>query len=133
MSDKRKGVLAQHRDRMNEDDDYRKAALTAPVVVPPENYVDQDYPPATGKSTNGDGHGDMYPQVKQAGRQKSTADKPAGGIDASDTPASAPAEGDKYDDLTGEDLDKAVAEADIEGRSSMTADEKRQALRDRDA
>lgn len=40
---------------------------------------------------------------------------------------------DKYADLTGDDLDKAVADANIEGRSSMTADEKRQALRDANA
>lgn len=38
-------------------------------------------------------------------------------------------EGDEYDQLTGADLDKAAADADIEGRSEMTADEKREALR----
>lgn len=38
--------------------------------------------------------------------------------------------GDAIDGLKGEDLENAVADADIEGRSSMSADEKRQALRD---
>lgn len=37
---------------------------------------------------------------------------------------------DPIDDLKGEDLEAAVADADIEGRSSMSAAEKRQALRD---
>lgn len=36
---------------------------------------------------------------------------------------------DEYDELTGEDLDEAVRKADVEGRSTMTADEKRAALR----
>lgn len=37
--------------------------------------------------------------------------------------------GDDIDDLTGDDLENAVRDADIAGRSSMTADEKRAALR----
>jgi len=37
---------------------------------------------------------------------------------------------DPIADLKGEDLDDAVADAGIEGASSMKADEKRQALRD---
>ena len=36
-------------------------------------------------------------------------------------------------ELAGEALDKAVRAADIEGRSSMTADEKREALREAEA
>lgn len=41
---------------------------------------------------------------------------------------------DPFDSLQGEALDNAVREADIEGWSSMRADEKRQALKDqRDA
>ena len=36
-------------------------------------------------------------------------------------------------ELAGEALDKAVRRADIEGRSSMTADEKREALREAEA
>lgn len=38
--------------------------------------------------------------------------------------------GDEFSQLTGDDLDEAAAAADIEGRSTMTADEKRDALRD---
>lgn len=40
----------------------------------------------------------------------------------------APDPSDSIQELAGEDLDAAVREADIEGRSSMTADEKRDAL-----
>lgn len=38
--------------------------------------------------------------------------------------------GDDIDALAGDDLDAAVRDADIEGRSDMTAEQKRQALRD---
>lgn len=37
---------------------------------------------------------------------------------------------DPIDDLKGDDLEKAVQDADIEGRSDMNAEQKRQALRD---
>lgn len=42
----------------------------------------------------------------------------------------ATAGGDQVDQLTGDDLEAAVRDANIEGRSTMTADEKRQARRD---
>jgi hypothetical protein len=44
------------------------------------------------------------------------------------TPDESP-KGDEFDELTGEALDKAAADANIEGRSAMSADDKRAALR----
>lgn len=51
-----------------------------------------------------------------------SVDPNAGSVDANST-------GDPVDDLKGEDLDARAADLEIEGRSSMTADEKRDAIR----
>jgi hypothetical protein len=40
MADERKGVLAQHRERMTNDPAYREAALTPPGNHPPGGHVD---------------------------------------------------------------------------------------------
>ena len=86
------GVLEQHRRRMEEDEAYRRAALSIDPNAPGGG--------ALGKAND------------------------------SDIPTSLSVDQSNVDDLAGEELDKAVAEANIEGRSSMTADEKRKALRD---
>lgn len=76
------GVVAQHRERMENDERYRKVALT---------------PPSTKRHHNSQSQTDFA--------------------------------GDAIDQLAGDDLDQATRDADIDGRSSMTADEKRDALR----
>lgn len=99
------GVLGQHRARSENDPAYREAAMTAPSITD-KTGISAKYLPNTA------------PTKLSADQGKATA--------ASDGP-------DKYDELTGDDLEQAVRDADIEGRSGMTADEKRQALRDKGA
>lgn len=104
MADEPKGVLAQHRERSENEPAYREAAMNAPSITD-----------KTGISAKIlDGTAPTVPAARHAD-------------------AEAPADetsGDEYDALSGEELDAAVRDADIPGRSSMTADEKRQALRD---
>lgn len=93
------GVLQQHRDRMANDEEYRRAALS----INPDGAGGA----ALGKYNESDAPTSL--SVDQA--SKTTADP--------------------YADLSGDALEDAVREADIPGRSSMTADEKRAALRER--
>lgn len=113
------GVLAQHHDRMENDPAYREAALTPPA------------------DTRGKYLTNTAPTVGAADRSA-----PADPIIASTVQRPRPSDGsvadgdrnideDQYASLSGEDLDNAVRDADIPGRSSMTADQKRQALRNR--
>lgn len=87
------GVLEQHRERMENDEAYRKVALTPPSTKHHHNSQE--------RTLFGEKHSEDRDQ------------------DATDPIA----------DLAGDDLDQAARDADIEGRSSMTADEKRNALR----
>lgn len=60
--------------------------------------------------------------------------RPEPGVALDTAPAPAPdREPDRFDSLTGDELDQATADAEIEGRSSMSADEKRAALRTAEA
>lgn len=98
------GVLQQHRDRMENDPAYRRAAL----AINPEGAGGA----ALGKYLKTDAPTSLSVHRQDAG---------AGAATTSDT--------SWIDDLAGDDLDQAVRDADIEGRSSMNADEKRAALR----
>lgn len=115
------GVLAQHHDRMANDDRYRKAALSI--------------------NPDGPGGGALGKYLK-SDAPTSLTDPDA--IDSNPIPPSAPGANmvdqtnsatvtstDAIDELSGDELDQAVRAANIEGRSSMTADEKRAALRNR--
>lgn len=87
------GVIAQHRDRMENDETYRNAALS----------IDPDGPGGAALGKSLPSHEPTSLSVHRT---------------------------DDIDQLAGDDLDQAVRDADIEGRSTMTADEKRAALRE---
>lgn len=95
------GVLKQHRDRMENDPAYRKAAL----------------------SINPDGAGG-------AALGKHLASDAPTSLSVDQGRAGTASGRDRYDELSGDELEQAVRDADIEGRSTMTADEKRAALRE---
>ena len=126
----RKGVIAQHRDRMDNDPEYREAALTPPATIRGK-HLSNDAPTSltvhNDASTAGAGKQVQDGHVIRA----SDATNPLL-TDAVPTSLSADANFSSVDvdSLKGEALDQAVADADIEGRSTMTADEKRKALRD---
>lgn len=98
------GVLAQHRDRLANDPDYRDAAMNAPSITD-KTGISAKYLERTAPTVG-------------ANRQNTDLVNETGSLSDQD-----------IDDLKGEALDKAVADANIEGRSAMTADEKRDALR----
>ena len=110
MSD---GVLKQHRDRMENDERYRESALS----------IDPNGP--GGASLGKANASDVPTSLSVHDDQGSDVDETAGvaGRDTVQTD-------DDIDNLAGEDLEQAVRDADIAGRSEMTADEKRQALKD---
>ena len=101
MADESKGVLAQHRDRSANETDYHDAAMTAPSITD-KTGISAKYLPGTAPTVPAARHG--------SDANTSTSDQ--------------------YADLKGDALDQAVKDAGITGYSSMSADEKRQALRD---
>lgn len=96
------GVLTQHRERLANDPDYRDAALTAPSITD-KTGISAKYLPRTVPTVPANRHNTALVAETQ-----------------SDT---------GIDDLKGDALERAVTDANIEGRSTMTADEKRAALR----
>lgn len=114
-----KGVLAQHRDLMENDSDYREAALTAPAPVRGK-FLTNTAPTL--------GQADRTAEADVAVASEVQRPRP---IDNDPGMSETTGLDDGIDALAGEDLDKAVADADIAGRSSMTAEEKRAALRNR--
>jgi hypothetical protein len=52
-TEKRKGVIGQHRDRMKNDPAYREAALTPPGNHPPGGHVDDVQRTADGEPAKG--------------------------------------------------------------------------------
>lgn len=107
------GVLQQHRDRMANDERYRRAAL----AINPEGAGGA----ALGKYLKTDAPTSLTIHQGDTTRSASTSG-------TSTTVGSI-----NWDELAGDDLDQAVKDADIPGRSSMTADEKRAALRNHHA
>jgi hypothetical protein len=85
------GVVQQHRERMENDETYRKVAMT---------------PPSTKRHHNSQERTDLGESYTET-----------------------PSQDDAIAALAGDDLEQAVKNADIAGRSTMTADEKRAALR----
>lgn len=100
------GVLGQHRERLDTDPDYRAAALTAPSIAD-KTGIHAKYLERTAPTVPANRHDTAL--VQETGGAGPT--------------------GEDIDNLKGDALDKAVADANIEGRSSMSADEKRDALR----
>lgn len=105
-------VLQEHRDRMENDKAYREAALTAPAPVRGK-YLTNTAP--TKPQADSDAEADL------ATRSEPQESRPIDSSLAAMDP----------DSLAGDALDEAVRDADIEGRSEMTADEKREALKNR--
>lgn len=128
----KQGVLEQHRDRLDNDPDYRDAALTPPS---PTDKVGisakwlEGTAPTTPAAADLDAPAamvvnDPHPELSDPGQPGN----PGTTAEPSDQDSN-----DEYDQLKGEDLDKAAADAEIEGRSTMTADQKRAALRNQPA
>jgi hypothetical protein len=115
-----KGIVAQHRDRMENDSAYRDAALTAPADVRGK-YLTNTAPTTGAADRDAPADEDIASTVQRP--------RPIDGPVADGDRAAAEGGEDKYTALAGQDLEDAVRDADIEGRSSMSADEKRAALR----
>lgn len=126
MAEDNKGVLAQHRDRMQDDPDYRASALT-PTVSIRGKHLDTTAP--TSLTAHADNHGDGAQVTAGHTERASDTTNPAL-VTATPTALTADEGTDSIDQLKGDALEQAAADADIEGRSTMTADEKRAALRD---
>lgn len=131
-ADDKRGVLEQHRERLATDPEYYAAAMTAPSITDKTGisakYLDGTAPTVPAARAEREAAGTETPTgmiVNPPHPELSNPGQPGG--DA----APAAAAPDEYDELKGDALDQAVADADIKGRASMTADEKRQALRDR--
>jgi len=135
MADEPKGVLAQHDDRLASDPKYRESALTPPAEVRGK-YLDDTAPLST--SAHAEHHGAGVQVISGHTERISDATNPAlteavptalsvdgGGLHISGSSSST----DDIAELKGDELDQAVKDAGIEGRSTMTADEKRDALR----
>lgn len=54
MADERKGVLKQHKERMQNDPAYREAALTPPGNHPVGGHVDDEQRTADGELAKGE-------------------------------------------------------------------------------